>query len=224
MVSRLIQSRQRQDALLRHSTTQDKRTHSCCWRFALSPSLLCHTAGLPEIVPSSCPEAFQLTLSTDSTHLEGWKKPPRPRPAPGGSSRASGLPWNSRAKGNRQLTWQPEGRDSQEQLGPQGRLGQQPSSKATAPGTPTLPESQWGSSGDGFEPWYAHPEGSPATKEVPHLQGCAASVIVDPITSLPHSPGSQLPPGGAQQPETKQRRWGLGSMGNVLFQQSSLPS
>lgn len=43
---------------------------------------------------------------------------------------------------------------------------------------------------------------------------------------MPGSPGSQaqLPPGGAQQPETKQRRWGLGSKGNVLFQQSSLPT
>lgn len=80
-----------------------------------------------------------------------------------------------------------------------------------------------GHSGDGFEPC-AHPTGSPATREVLRPHCCVISATRSCVTSLPQSRGSQaqLPPGGAEQPETK-RRWRLGSMGNVLFQQSCLP-
>lgn len=84
-----------------------------------------------------------------------------------------------------------------------------------------------GHGGDDLEPWDGHP------KVAPRLLKCHIFRAVPPlpfpilsITSLPQGPGSpaQLPPGGAQQPETKQRWWGLGSARNVLFQQSNLPS
>lgn len=83
-----------------------------------------------------------------------------------------------------------------------------------------------GHSRDGSERWEGHPKGNPDSRKVLSLGCCAASTILGPIASLPQSPGSwaQRPPGGAQQPETKQGRWGLGSAGSVLFQPSRLPS